>query len=52
VNAFVTVILIVLAVIIYFVLIFLFKGLTREELKEFPMGMRIARLATKLKLLK
>ena len=52
VNAFVTVILIVLAVIIYFVLIFLFKGLTREELKEFPMGMRIARLATKLKILK
>lgn len=52
VNAFVTVVLVVLAVIIYFVLIFLFKGLTREELKEFPMGMRIARLATKLKILK
>lgn len=52
VNAIVVVILFVIAVVIYFAVLFLMKGLTREELKEFPMGMRIARIATKLKILR
>lgn len=52
VNVFVVAVLFVIAVIVYFAVLFLLKGLTREELKEFPMGMRIARIATKLRILR
>lgn len=51
-NLVVVIFLIVIAVIVYFAVLFLLKGLTKEELKEFPMGMRIARIATKLKILR
>lgn len=50
VNVIVVAVLFVIAVIVYFAVLFLLKGLTKEELKEFPMGMRIARIATKLKI--
>jgi len=47
-----TVISMVGAVAVYFVLIFLLKTLTKEELLDYPMGARIYRLCTKLKLMK
>ena len=52
VNVIVVAVLLVIAVIVYFAVLFLLKGLTRDELKEFPMGMRIARIATKLRILR
>lgn len=52
VNVIVVVILFVIAIVVYFAVLFLLKGLTRDELKEFPMGMRIARIATKLRILR
>lgn len=49
-NAFITIICIVIACLVYFVMLFMLKGVTREELKEFPMGGRMARLADKLRI--
>ncbi len=46
------VICIVIAIPVYFSIIFLLKGLNHEELKNFPMGLRIERLAKKFKLLR
>lgn len=43
---------ILLAIIIYFVLIILLKGLTVKDMADFPMGMRIYRLARKCHLMK
>jgi len=40
------------AVAVYFVLLFLLKTLTKEELLDYPMGARIYRLCKKLKLMK
>ena len=40
------------AVVVYFVLVFLFKTLTKEELMDYPMGARIYRLSKKMKLMK
>ena len=51
-NALLVMVCLIIAVAVYFVVLFLLKGLTREELKDFPMGMRLARLATKLKLMR
>lgn len=42
----------ILAVIIYFAVMFLTKGLTHKDLLDFPMGLRIERLAVKLKLMR
>ena len=42
----------VFAVIVYFVLLFLLKTLTKEELLDYPMGARIYRLCRKMKLMK
>jgi stage V sporulation protein B len=39
------------AVAVYFVLVLKLKGLTREELYEFPFGRKMSVLADKLKLL-
>jgi stage V sporulation protein B len=41
----------VVAVAVYFVLVLKLKGLTREELYEFPFGRKMSVLADKLKLL-
>lgn len=49
-NAFITIICIVIACLVYFVMLFMLKGVTREELKEFPMGGKMARLADKLRI--
>lgn len=49
-NAFITIICIVAACLVYFVMLFMLKGVTREELKEFPMGGKMARLADKLRI--
>lgn len=43
---------IVIAIPVYFAIIFLMKGLTHEDLLNFPMGLRIERIARKLKLMK
>ena len=42
---------VIAAVIIYFVLILLLGGLDESDLPDFPMGMRIGRLAKKLHLM-
>ncbi len=49
-NALITIICIVNACLVYFVMLFVLKGVTREELKEFPMGGRMAKFADKLKI--
>lgn len=49
-NALITIICIVNACIVYFIMLFVLKGVTREELKEFPMGGRMAKFADKLKI--
>lgn len=47
-----TAISIVIAIIVYFVLMFLLKGLTHQDLLDFPMGLRLERLAKKFHLMK
>lgn len=42
---------VVVAVVVYFVLILLLGGLTESDLPDFPMGMRIGRVAKKLHLM-
>ncbi|OKZ37408.1 putative polysaccharide biosynthesis protein [Eshraghiella crossota] len=49
-NALITIICIVNACLVYFIMLFVLKGVTREELKEFPMGGRMAKFADKLKI--
>ena len=49
-NALITIICIVNACRVYFIMLFVLKGVTREELKEFPMGGRMAKFADKLKI--
>ena len=51
-NFVITVICIIVAVIVYFVVIFLLKGLTHRDLLDFPMGLRIERIAKKLHLMR
>lgn len=46
-----TIIAIVFAIIIYFVLLLLFKGVSKEELSDFPKGALLVKIAGKLKLL-
>ena len=43
---------ILIGILIYFAVIFLMKGLTHEDLLDFPMGLRIERVARKLHLMK
>ncbi len=43
---------IVVAIIVYFAIIFLLRGLTHKDLLDFPMGLRIERLAKKVHLIK
>lgn len=52
INAIACLIAILVAVVIYFVLIIVLGGLTKKDLPDFPMGMRIGRIATKLHLMK
>lgn len=49
-NALITIICIVNACLVYFIMLFVLEGVTREELKEFPMGGRMAKFADKLKI--
>lgn len=49
-NALITIICIVNACLVYFIMLFVLKGVTREEIKEFPMGGRMAKFADKLKI--
>lgn len=51
VNLLVTLLCVVIGILVYFVLLFKLKGLTAEELKEFPMGGRILKAARKFRLL-
>lgn len=50
-NLAVVIICIIAAVIVYFVFMFMLKGLTHEDMLDFPMGLRIERLAKKLHLI-
>ncbi len=51
-NLVCTVIAMACAVVVYFILVFLMKTLTKEELLDYPMGARIYRLCKKFKLMK
>lgn len=51
-NFITVVICIIIAVLVYFAVIFLMKGLTHEDMLDFPMGLRIERLAKKLRLMR
>jgi len=51
-NLICTVIALLAAIVVYFVLLFLLKTLTKEELLDYPMGARIYRLCKKLRLMK
>ena len=51
-NLICTVIALFAAIAVYFVLLFLLKTLTKEELLDYPMGARIYRLCKKLRLMK
>jgi stage V sporulation protein B len=51
-NAVATILAIVVAVIVYAVVLLLCKGLTEEEIKSFPKGAALVKLAKKLHLLK
>lgn len=50
-NVFACLFAIAVAVVIYFVLIIVFGALKKEDLPDFPMGMRIGRIASKLRLM-
>lgn len=50
-NTVLVILSVAVAVIVYFVMYFLLGGATREEIYEFPMGVRIVRLASKLHLI-
>lgn len=51
-NFICTIVAMLCAVAVYFILLFLLKTLTKEELLDYPMGARIYRLCKKLKLMK
>ena len=42
----------IVAVAVYFIMIFLLKGLTEKDMPDFPMGLRIAKIARKLRLMR
>lgn len=42
----------IIAVAVYFIMIFLLKGLTEKDMPDFPMGLRIAKIARKLRLMR
>ncbi len=50
-NSISTLAAIVVAIIVYFCLLLLFKGVTKEELREMPLGRTLVRIASKLHLL-
>lgn len=50
-NAINLIICLIVAIPVFFILLFIMKGLTEKDLPDFPMGMRLGRLAKKLKLL-
>ena len=52
INLVATLFALVLAVITYFALLILFKGVNEQELLGFPMGARLVRLAKKMRLMK
>ncbi|MCR5324745.1 MAG: polysaccharide biosynthesis protein [Lachnospiraceae bacterium] len=52
INLIATLFALVLAVLTYFALLILFKGVTEKEMLEFPMGARLVRLAKKMRLMK
>ena len=50
-NTFSTILAIIVAVVVYAVLIMVLRAVSEEELYEFPMGGRLARLARMMRLL-
>ena len=51
VNAASIIVCIIVAIVVYFGVLFKTKGLTHEDLLDFPMGLRIERLAKKIRLM-
>ena len=51
-NVFALTAAIIVAVLVYSVLLLLFKGLNEEELRRFPKGASLVRLAKKIHLMK
>lgn len=51
-NVVATIVSVIVGVMVYGVLLLLMRGLTEEDLKAFPMGSRLARIAKKMHLLK
>lgn len=52
INLLSVVVCIIVAVVVYFAILFLTKGLTHEDMLDFPMGLRIERIAKKLHLMR
>lgn len=50
-NAINLLVCVAVAIPVFFVLLFLMKGLTEKDLPDFPMGMRLGRLARKMKIM-
>ena len=46
-NTIVVIFVIPVAVVVYFAMYFILRGATKEEVYEFPMGVRIVRLASR-----
>lgn len=51
-NTLLVILAVIISVMVYFSMYFLLKGATKEEIYEFPMGVRIVRLAVKLRLMR
>lgn len=51
INAASIIVCVIVAVVVYFGVLFKTKGLTHEDLLDFPMGLRIEKLAKKIKLM-
>ena len=52
VNLLAVVVCMIVSIVVYFAVLFLTKGLTHEDMLNFPMGLRIERLAKKVRLMK
>ena len=50
-NTILVILSVAVSVVVYFVVYFLLGGATKEEIYNFPMGVRIVRLAAKFRLI-
>jgi stage V sporulation protein B len=52
INLLSVVVCMIVSVVVYFAILFVTKGLTHEDMLNFPMGLRIERIAKKFRLMK